>query len=135
MARSVTIETLLTFRDLPCDLYADVGSCIATLLKVANSRCQQLVLGAGAITTAGLKSISARHMAVCSQVVLLLQALLPGLRRRLLAGVAGGAAAQLASVLDSVAEVRSSQAQLLQLPSRHGNVEPKLCDCCSALFV
>lgn len=106
------MQTLLAFSELPCELHYEVGSRLADLVKLANGRSQQLVLGAGAIATVGLKSISARHMAVCSQVLLLLEGLLPGLRRRALRGVVGGNATQLATVLDAVAEVR-----LLRSPS------------------
>ena len=47
----------------------------------------QLVLGAGAMHTAGLKSISAKHLAVSCEAVHMLAVLLPTLREGLVATV------------------------------------------------
>ena len=100
------IESLLAFGAVPCQLQFDMGARVGELLRVYNARSQQLVLGAGAMASAGLKSITARHMAVCSQGLLLLEALMPYLRHRVLVGVAPASVGQLSSVLDSAAEVR-----------------------------
>lgn len=49
-----------------------------------NSRATQLVLGAGAIhSTAKLKSISAKHLALCSQSLGLVRAVIPLLKAAL----------------------------------------------------
>ena len=53
-----------------------------------SSQTCQLVLGAGAMQSAGLKSISAKHLAVSCQAVHLLAVLLPQLRAGLVAPVA-----------------------------------------------
>merc|ERR1712003_534806 len=42
----------------------DIGIKITELLKLFNSRTCQLVLGAGAVSVAGLKTITIRHLAV-----------------------------------------------------------------------
>lgn len=54
---------------------------VAELLRRWNSRSSQLVLGAGAMHVAGLKSISARHLAVTSQCVGALAAFVPALAK------------------------------------------------------
>ena len=101
------LEALLAFNQLPCELHLNVGLPIAELLQAANAQCQRQVLGAGAMASAGLRSITARHMALCSQCLLLLEVLLPRLRHRALLGVPPAGVAPLASVLDAVSEVRS----------------------------
>jgi vacuolar protein sorting-associated protein 54 len=100
------IDSLLAFGAVPCQLQFEMGGRIGELLRYFNSRSQQLVLGAGAMSTAGLKSITARHMAVCSQCLLLLEALMPYLRHRVLAGVPPAQVASLSSLLESASEVR-----------------------------
>lgn len=59
---------------------SEVAHRATELLKTYNTTSCQLVLGAGAMRTAGLKSISAKHLAVCSQAILMLSAALPFLR-------------------------------------------------------
>lgn len=52
--------------------------------QIFNSRSTQLVLGAGAIhSAANLKSISAKHLALCSQSLGLVRALIPYLKAAL----------------------------------------------------
>ncbi|CAM9093662.1 unnamed protein product, partial [Phaeothamnion confervicola] len=64
----------------------DVLSRVAELLRLYNSRTTQLVLGAGAIHSAArLKSISAKHLALCSQSLGLVRALVPHMRAALAA--------------------------------------------------
>lgn len=57
------------------------------MLQVFNSRTCQLVLGAGAMATAGLKSISAKHLALCNQCLGALIHLHPALAAALAAHV------------------------------------------------
>lgn len=101
------IESLLAFGAVPCALQFDMGSRVGELLRLFNSQSQQLVLGAGAMASAGLRSITARHMAVCSQGLLLLEALMPALRHRVLAGVPPANVGALSSLLDSASEART----------------------------
>eukprot|EP00752_Nemacystus_decipiens_P001861 g1793.t1 len=62
----------------------DVLTRLGDLLRVFNSRATQLVLGAGAIhSTAKLKSISAKHLALCSQSLGLVRAVIPLLKAAL----------------------------------------------------
>ncbi|XP_047119390.1 vacuolar protein sorting-associated protein 54 [Schistocerca piceifrons] len=53
---------------------------LAELLKLFNSRCCQLVLGAGALHSAGLKTITSTNLALASRALQLLLALLPAVR-------------------------------------------------------
>ncbi|WFD23942.1 hypothetical protein MEQU1_002637 [Malassezia equina] len=59
---------------------AEVLGWIVELLKQFNSRTCQVVLGAGAMRSAGLKNITARHLALAAQTLSLMMALLPSLR-------------------------------------------------------
>jgi vacuolar protein sorting-associated protein 54 len=81
------IGEYLAFRDAVPAFGADVAQRVLELLKVFNSRSCQLVLGAGAMQVSGLKSITAKHLAVCCQCVSALAALHPALAGALLQGV------------------------------------------------
>jgi Vps54-like protein len=64
----------------------DILTRLAELLRLYNSRTSQLVLGAGAIHSASrLRSISAKHLALCSHGLGLIQALIPHIRAALAA--------------------------------------------------
>ncbi|KAG0623694.1 hypothetical protein M758_3G194100 [Ceratodon purpureus] len=56
---------------------------VAEILKLFNSRSCQLVLGAGAMQVAGLKSITAKHLALASQTISLFYAIIPDIRKML----------------------------------------------------
>jgi vacuolar protein sorting-associated protein 54 len=56
---------------------------VAEILKLFNSRSCKLVLGAGAMQVAGLKSITAKHLALASQTISLFYALIPDIRKML----------------------------------------------------
>ncbi|GAX73142.1 hypothetical protein CEUSTIGMA_g595.t1 [Chlamydomonas eustigma] len=68
-------------------LGSEVAHRAVELMKVFNSQTCQLVLGAGAMRTAGLKSISAKHLAISCQAVHMLAVLLPQLRAGFVAPV------------------------------------------------
>lgn len=57
--------------------------CMLELMRLFNSRCCQLVLGAGAIQSAGLKTISTSNLALVSRSLQVILWLLPLLKRRL----------------------------------------------------
>jgi hypothetical protein len=99
------LEAILAFGSLPCQLRLNLGRPVADLLLSANAHAMRQVLGAGAMATAGLRSISARQMAICSQCLLLLEVLMPRLRHRALQTSLPVAMASLATTLDSVSEV------------------------------
>ncbi|KAI8336713.1 Vps54-like protein-domain-containing protein [Chlamydoabsidia padenii] len=58
----------------------DIMQKLMELLKMFNSRVCQVILGAGAMRSAGLKNISAKHLALASQSVGVMIALTPSLK-------------------------------------------------------
>eukprot|EP00850_Spirogloea_muscicola_P018796 SM000176S03127 [mRNA] locus=s176:89841:95315:+ [translate_table: standard] len=75
-------ENLHTAEALPA-MAMEVVHRVAELLKLFNSRTCQLVLGAGAMQVSGLKSITAKHLALASQSISLYYAIIPDIRRLL----------------------------------------------------
>ncbi|XP_073281495.1 vacuolar protein sorting-associated protein 54, chloroplastic-like [Primulina huaijiensis] len=65
-------------------LSAEIVHRVAEILKFFNSRTAHLVLGANALQVSGLKSITARHLAMASQVISFTYAIIPEIRRILL---------------------------------------------------
>ncbi|EMD38072.1 hypothetical protein CERSUDRAFT_113213 [Gelatoporia subvermispora B] len=85
-AVSATLEVLVLLADylkiivnLPM-LTTDTMSRIIELLKAFNSRTCQVVLGAGAMRSAGLKNITAKHLALASQSLSIMISLIPYVR-------------------------------------------------------
>jgi vacuolar protein sorting-associated protein 54 len=67
----------------------DVATALIETLKLFNSRTSQLILGAGATRSAGLKNITTKHLALSSQALSFIVALIPYIReffRRYLPG-------------------------------------------------
>jgi len=58
----------------------DIASNLLEYLKLFNSRSAQLILGAGATRSAGLKNITTKHLALASQALSFLTALIPYIR-------------------------------------------------------
>lgn len=58
----------------------DVATSLIAYLHLFNSRCTQLILGAGATRSAGLKNITTRHLALASQALSLVVNLIPHVR-------------------------------------------------------
>lgn len=58
----------------------EVTSSLLEYLKLFNSRSQQLILGAGATRTVGLKNITTKHLALASQALSFVAALIPHVR-------------------------------------------------------
>jgi vacuolar protein sorting-associated protein 54 len=58
----------------------DVAMSLISYLQLFNSRCTQLILGAGATRSAGLKNINTRHLALASQALGFIAALVPYVR-------------------------------------------------------
>ncbi|KAI2615869.1 Vps54-domain-containing protein [Hypoxylon sp. NC1633] len=59
---------------------SDVSSSLIAYLQLFNSRCTQLILGAGATRSAGLKNINSRHLALASQALSFISTLIPHVR-------------------------------------------------------
>ncbi|KAL1870632.1 hypothetical protein Plec18167_007396 [Paecilomyces lecythidis] len=58
----------------------EIGSNLLECLKLFNSRSSQLILGAGATRSAGLKNITTKHLALSSQALSFIVALIPYIR-------------------------------------------------------
>ncbi|KAK7188964.1 GARP complex component [Paraphaeosphaeria sporulosa] len=70
-------ETLLTA--MP-NMTSEISAVLCDYIKLFNSRLCQLILGAGAMHSAGLKNINTKHLAIASQTLSFIIALLPYLR-------------------------------------------------------
>lgn len=58
----------------------DIASSMLSYLSLFNSRCRQLILGAGATRSAGLKNITTKHLALAAQALSFISTLIPHLR-------------------------------------------------------
>ncbi|RDW88213.1 hypothetical protein BP6252_00245 [Coleophoma cylindrospora] len=58
----------------------ELGTSMVSYLTLFNSRCTQLILGAGATRSAGLKNITTKHLALAAQALAFISALIPHLR-------------------------------------------------------
>jgi vacuolar protein sorting-associated protein 54 len=58
----------------------EIANGLLECLKLFNSRCSQLILGAGATRSAGLKNITTKHLALSSQALSFVIALIPYIR-------------------------------------------------------
>lgn len=58
----------------------EVAAALLNTLKLFNSRSSQLILGAGATRSAGLKNITTKHLALSSQALSFIVALMPYIR-------------------------------------------------------
>ncbi|KAF2703072.1 Vps54-domain-containing protein [Pleomassaria siparia CBS 279.74] len=61
-------------------MVSEVSAALCDYLKLFNSRLCQLILGAGAMQTAGLKNINTKHLAIASQTLSFIIAILPYIR-------------------------------------------------------
>jgi vacuolar protein sorting-associated protein 54 len=58
----------------------DIATSLISYLQLFNSRCTQLILGAGATRSAGLKNITSKHLALASQALSFIATLMPHIR-------------------------------------------------------
>lgn len=73
-------EYCVCVRDIPSQALT-IGRFLAELLKTFNSRICQLVLGANALKTAGLKTITTTNLALASRALQLVLCLIPHVKR------------------------------------------------------
>ncbi|XP_057465271.1 vacuolar protein sorting-associated protein 54, chloroplastic isoform X2 [Actinidia eriantha] len=90
-------------RKLPM-LSSEVVHRVVEILKFFNTRTCQLVLGAGAMQVSGLRSITSKHLALASQVVSFIHAIIPEIRSILFIEVPETRKALLLSEIDRVAQ-------------------------------
>lgn len=100
---------------------SEVSSSLCEYIKLFNSRLCQLILGAGAMATAGLKNINTKHLAIASQTLSFIIAIMPYIRecarRRGSAPISSG---------KSVASEFDNTKRLLQ--DQQGSIHDKLTD-------
>ncbi|KAH6640951.1 Vps54-like protein-domain-containing protein [Chaetomium tenue] len=58
----------------------EISASLVAFLQLFNSRCTQLILGTGATRTAGLKNITTKHLALASQSLAFIAAIIPHVR-------------------------------------------------------
>ncbi|KAF7554217.1 hypothetical protein G7Z17_g3084 [Cylindrodendrum hubeiense] len=58
----------------------DIATSLIAYLQLFNSRCTQLILGAGATRSAGLRNITTKHLALASQALSFIATLIPHIR-------------------------------------------------------
>ncbi|MBE3047031.1 hypothetical protein IMZ48_31795 [Candidatus Bathyarchaeota archaeon] len=82
---------------------SDTATSLIAYLQMFNSRCTQLILGAGATRSAGLKNITTKHLALASQALAFLATLIPHVREFVRRhATAGPSAAALMGEFDKV---------------------------------
>ncbi|KAH7404590.1 hypothetical protein KP509_15G033300 [Ceratopteris richardii] len=85
-------------------LASEIVHRVSELLQFFNARTCQLVLGAGAMQVSGLKSITAKHLALASQTVGFFCALIPDLKRLLAVHIPETRKSLLFTEIDHVAQ-------------------------------
>lgn len=85
-------------------LSSEVVHRVVEILKFFNTRTCQLVLGAGAMQVSGLKSITSKHLALASQVISFVYAIIPEIKQVLFLKVPEARKALLLSEVDRVAQ-------------------------------
>ncbi|KAG4388007.1 hypothetical protein GLYMA_09G083800v4 [Glycine max] len=85
-------------------LSSEVVHRVVEILKFFNTRTCQLVLGAGAMQVSGLKSITSKHLALASQVISFVHAIIPEIRKILFLKVPETRKTLLLSEIDRVAQ-------------------------------
>ncbi|KAK4033995.1 vacuolar protein sorting-associated protein 54 [Parachaetomium inaequale] len=58
----------------------EISASLIAFLQLFNSRCTQLILGAGATRSAGLKNITTKHLALASQALAFIATIIPHVR-------------------------------------------------------
>jgi vacuolar protein sorting-associated protein 54 len=58
----------------------EIATSVLSYFSLFNSRCRQLILGAGATRSAGLKNITTKHLALAAQALAFISSLIPHVR-------------------------------------------------------
>ncbi|CAH0005102.1 unnamed protein product [Clonostachys byssicola] len=98
----------------------DIASSLVAYLQLFNSRCTQLILGAGATKSAGLKNITSKHLALAAQALSFISTLIPHIREFVRRHAGSGSA--LTNLMGEFDKVR----RLLQ--EHQDNIHQKLVD-------
>ncbi|KAF4961179.1 hypothetical protein FGADI_415 [Fusarium gaditjirri] len=77
------LEGISHFLQLVCgipSMTAAIASSLVSYLQLFDSRCRQLILGAGALRSAGLKNITTTHLALTSRALSFISTIIPHIR-------------------------------------------------------
>ncbi len=102
MAMLRSIESFLHLTAGIPSMGQEVATGLLDCLKLFNSRSSQLILGAGATKSAGLKNITTRHLALSSQALSFIIALIPYIREFFRRHLTASGATPLMSEFDKV---------------------------------
>lgn len=83
VSATLVLKSMESFQHLMAgipSMVQEIASTLLDCLKVFNSRSSQLILGAGATRSAGLKNITTKHLALASQSLSFIIALIPYVR-------------------------------------------------------
>jgi vacuolar protein sorting-associated protein 54 len=75
-----TIDSFLSLTAVLPSMTPQISTSLLEVLRTFNSRSCQLILGAGATRSAGLKNITTKHLALASQALSFIVALIPYMR-------------------------------------------------------
>ncbi|XP_027339652.1 vacuolar protein sorting-associated protein 54, chloroplastic isoform X1 [Abrus precatorius] len=98
------LSEYIDMNNLMPTLSSEVVHRVVEILKYFNTRTCQLVLGAGAMQVSGLKSITSKHLALASQVISFVHAIIPDIRQILFLKVPETRKALLLSEIDRIAQ-------------------------------
>jgi vacuolar protein sorting-associated protein 54 len=90
-----TVEMFLSLTATFPTITPQIATCLLEVLRMFNSRSCQLILGAGARAEGGLKTITTKHLALASQALSFVIALIPYMRECVRRHTPGGQAAAL----------------------------------------
>ncbi|OAE27927.1 hypothetical protein AXG93_3309s1240 [Marchantia polymorpha subsp. ruderalis] len=106
-------------------LATEVVHRVAEILKSYNQRTCQLVLGAGAMQVSGLKSITAKHLALASQTISFFYAIIPDIRRLLSVHIPEARKALLLTEIDRVGQHLKSVPQIGEAWNKADDNDPQ----------
>ena len=99
------LRSMEAFQHLACGIPSmshEVAGLLLESLKLFNSRSSQLILGAGATRSAGLKNITTKHLALSSQALSFIVALIPYVREFFRRHLSSSTASQVMIEFDKV---------------------------------
>ncbi|KXS21457.1 Vps54-domain-containing protein [Gonapodya prolifera JEL478] len=92
----------------------DTLQCMLEVISLFNSRMCQVILGAGAVASVGLKTITAKHLALASQSLAVVIALIPFLKHFFLKNLANKQSPLIGDFDKKVKDLQDHQSQIHQ---------------------
>jgi vacuolar protein sorting-associated protein 54 len=105
MSAIAMLQSMETFQHLAAGIPSmshEIATSLLESLKLFNSRSSQLILGAGATRSAGLKNITTKHLALSSQALSFIVALIPYVREFFRRHLPSSTAQQIMTEFDKV---------------------------------